>query len=226
MDSGHSDPAEPTRRDTPVHTAGRRRSGRRPGESGSRQAILVAARARFAEHGYENTTIRGIARDANVDPALVHHFFLSKQGVFAAAVEEAYVLAALAPEVLAPGPTGIGERLVRSLLSRWEEIGPDNPMLAVIRSAMSHPESARILRELAGVAGLGTLTGLLGLPQPELRAALVASELVGVVVMRYVIELPPLADLPVDEVVEVVAPTVQRYLTGELTLAELGGAPG
>jgi AcrR family transcriptional regulator len=224
MDSGHSGPAEPTRRDTPADTPGRRRVGRRPGDSGSRQAILTAARARFAEHGYENTTIRGIARDANVDPALVHHFFLSKEGVFAAAVEEAYVLAALVPEVLEPGPAGIGERLVRSFLSRWEEAGPDNPLLAVIRSAMSHPESARILRELAGVAGLGTLTGRLGLPHPELRAALVAGELVGVVVMRYVIELPPLADLPVDEVVEVVAPAVQRYLTGELTRAELDSA--
>ena len=217
MDSGHSAPADSTTDQDPAPAApAHRRAGRRPGESGSRQAILTAARARFAQHGYENTTIRGIARDANVDPALVHHFFLSKQGVFAAAVEEAYVLAALGPDVLAPGPAGMGERLVRAFLTRWEEVGPDNPLLAVIRSAMSYPESARILRELTGVAGLGTLTGGLGLPRPELRAALVGSELVGIVIMRYVIELPPLAQLPVDGVIEVVAPAVQRYLTGEL----------
>jgi AcrR family transcriptional regulator len=195
---------------------GRRRSGRRPGDSGSRRAILTAARAQFAGHGYEGATIRGIARAAGVDPALVHHFFVSKEGVFTAAVEDAYGLRALVPALLDPGTDGLGERLVRTFLVRWEASGPDNPLLAIIRSAPSYGRSAGMLRDLAGVAGLGVLTARVGAPQPELRAALVATELLGLVMLRYVVALPPLAALPLEDVVATVAPAVQRYLTGEL----------
>jgi AcrR family transcriptional regulator len=199
--------------------ASRRRTGRRPGDSGSRQAILVAARTEFARRGYDGATIRGIAREANVDPALVHHFFLSKEGVFAAAMQEAFALADLLPEILAPGPDGLGERLVRLFVTRWEDSGEDNPLLGIIRSAMSYEESARLLREFVGADVLGRLTAAIALPAAELRAGLVGTQLVGLAVMRYVVRVPPLAGLSPEAVVAAVGPIVQRYLTGDLGAA-------
>lgn len=217
MDSDQSGRERP---DLPLGRPVRRRSGRRPGDSGSRRAILAAARAQFAGLGYEGTTIRGIARDAQVDPALVHHFFVSKEGVFAAAVEDAYGLTALLPSVLDGDPDGLGERLLRTFLTRWEAAGAGNPLLAIIRSAPSYGRSARMLRELAGVAGLGALTARTGAADPELRAALVGAELLGLVMLRYVVAVPPLAAMPVEQVVATTAPVLQHYLTGDLTDAE------
>lgn len=223
MDSGQSGRDADSRGPSPERNgsvapsaSARRRTGRRPGDSGSRQSILVAARTEFARRGYEATTIRGIARNANVDPALVHHFFLSKEGVFAAAMQEAFALADLLPEILEPGPDGLGERLVRLFVARWEDSGEDNPLLGIIRSAMSYEESARMLREFVGADVLGRLTAAIELPAAELRAGLVGTELVGLAVMRYVVRVPPLAGLPPEAVVAAVGPTVQRYLTGDL----------
>jgi AcrR family transcriptional regulator len=220
MDSGQSE-REPGPGD-PAGPPARRRTGRRPGDSGSRQAILAAARVEFARQGYEATTIRGIARHANVDPALVHHFFLSKEGVFAAAMQEAYTLADRLTTILEDGLDGVGARLVRAFLDRWERSGEDNPLLGIIRSAMSYEESARMLRDFVGGDVLGRLSAAIALPEPELRAALVGTQLIGVVVMRYIVRTPPLSDLPLEQVVDVVGPTVQRLLTGDLTAAERG----
>jgi AcrR family transcriptional regulator len=230
MDSGQSgrnvDPGGPAPNgngDNTTPTPARRRTGRRPGDSGSRQAILTAARIEFGRRGYESTTIRGIARHADVDPALVHHFFLSKEGVFAAAMQEAYALAGRLPDILEPGLDGVGERLVRLFLVRWEGGGEDNPLLGIIRSSMSYEESARMLRDFVGADLLGRLSARTALPRPELRAGLVGAQLVGLVMMRYVVRVPPLVDLTLEEVVAIVGPTVQHYLAGDLGPPEPAG---
>jgi AcrR family transcriptional regulator len=145
--------------------------------------------------------MRGIAREAHVDPALVHHFFLSKEGVFAAATRDAVDLSERIPEILGSDREGVGERLVWLFLSLWEGAAQDKTFLGIIRSAMSHEESARMLREFVSTEGLGRLARAMEQPEPELRASLIGSQLVGLAVMRYVVKVRPLASLGTEDVV-------------------------
>lgn len=195
--------------------AGGRRTGRRRGENTSRQAILEAARRQFAEFGYDMTTIRGIAREAKVDPALVHHFYLSKDGVFEAAVRDGLPPTFL-PEVWDRGSDGVGEQLVRGFLDLWEDAETQRPLLAILRSAVSHPGSAQRVREIisAVIADAGAMSEPRA--EAETRASLVASQLVGLAVMRYVVRSGPLASMDASSVIDLIAPTLQRYMTADL----------
>jgi len=148
--------------------------GRRPGESGSREAILEAASARFAQHGYEGATIRGIATDAGVDPALVHHFFGTKDRLFVAAMRLPINPAEVIPKVVAAGIEGAGERLAAIFVRTIRELGDANPILGLLRSATAHPSAARMLRDFFTIAVLEKVATELDVPQPRLRAALCA----------------------------------------------------
>ncbi len=192
------------------------RTGRRPGSSDSRAEILAAARHAFAQRGYGGATVRAIAGEARVDPALVHHFFGTKQGLFAAAIQFPVDPAAVLPALLAPGVAGLGERLVRFFLAIWETGQESSPFLALIRGAVSHEESAALLREFITREVLGRVAAAVDAPEPELRATLVGSQLVGLAMARYVIRIEPLASAGADTVVAAVAPTIQRYLAGSL----------
>lgn len=192
------------------------RTGRRVGESGSRQAILDAARAAFAEHGYEGATVRGIARRADVDPALVHHFHGTKERLFAEAMQLPVDPAVAIPALLAPGAAGLGERLVRFFLMMCEAGGEGSPFLALLRGAASHPRSAAMLREFIAQAVLGRIAAALDAPDARLRANLAASQLVGLAMVRYIVRVEPLASADHDTIVSALAPTIQRYLTGEV----------
>lgn len=197
-------------------TARRRRTGRRPGESGSRQAILDAASSRFASQGYERATIRAIATDAGVDPALVHHFFGTKERLFIAAMRLPLDPATLIPALLAPGVDGLGERLAREVLRLMRELGQANPMLALIRSATARPEAARMFREFYTRAVLERLAAELDVTRPRLRAALCASQIIGFAVARFILQLGPLVDADDETMAAVLAPVLQHYLTGDL----------
>ncbi|MET9218137.1 TetR family transcriptional regulator [Streptomyces sp. NPDC088197] len=201
------------------------RPGRRPGRSGSREAILRAARLKFAEYGYERTTVRGIAREAKVDAALVHHFFRSKEGVFAAAVHEAVRPMELLP-VLAGDPATSGERLLTTVLGLWESAERHDALLAVIRSAVSHETAAGILREFLGREVLGPLAQALAEPQRALRSALLGSQLIGLVMARYIIRVEPLASASTPSLIAVYAPVIQNSLTGDLPLPRTADRPG
>lgn len=187
--------------------------GRRPGASDTRSAILAAARARFAAHGYDRTRIRDVAADAGVDAALVHYFFGSKDGLFAAVMELPFRPAEVIEPVLAEGVSGLGERLVRQVLTIWDHPGNRAALLAMLAGATAHPEAARALREFLMREIIGRVAALVGDP---LRANLVGSQVVGLIVARYVVGVQPLAGLDREEVVRLVAPTVQRYLDGDL----------
>jgi AcrR family transcriptional regulator len=126
------------------------RSGRRPGESGSRYAILAAARAQFAERGYDRTTIRGIATAAAVDSGLVIYFFRSKDRLFLASIELAVNPAETVPKLLEPGLAGLGERLTRFYLGLWATPETRDAVGGVLRSAFSHEEAAGLLRAFLG----------------------------------------------------------------------------
>jgi AcrR family transcriptional regulator len=193
-----------------------RRRGRRPGDSGTREAILAAARARFAAHGYDRTRIRDVAADARVDPALVHYFFKTKDGLFAAAMELPFRPSDVIGPVLAEGVPGLGERIVRRLLSVWDEPANREALLAIVQGASTHPGAAVALREFIRGEIVGRIAGAVEADRPQLRANLVASQVVGLVIARYVVGVEPLARMDADAIVPLVAPTLQRYIEGEL----------
>jgi AcrR family transcriptional regulator len=203
------------------------RTGRRPGNSGTREAILDAARRAFAERGYQQATIREVAGIAGVDPALVHHYFGTKQDLFVAAVEipvnpfEAFV--ALVSE---EGLETLGERLLGLFLSVWDQTEQHSPMLALIRSAVSEERAAAMLREFITEEILGRIARELGTPDATLRTNLVASQLVGLIMARYVIRIEPLASTPAPVLVAAVGPTLQRYITGDIGVPSPAAAGG
>lgn len=183
--------------------------GRRPGASDSRERILAAARARFAAGGYDRTRIRDVASDAGVDAALVHYFFKSKDGLFAAAMELPVRPTELIGPALAEGVDGLGERLLRQVLALWDDEATRAALLVVLRGATARPEAASALREFFMSEVIGRVARVAGDP---LKANLVGSQVVGLIVARYVVRVQPLAGLESDEVVRLVAPTLQRYL--------------
>lgn len=191
------------------------RTGRRRGESGTREAILGAARVAFAEHGYEGATIREIATRARVDPALVYHFHDSKEELFAAAMALPFQPSEILPPLLEEGPDGLGERILRLFLGISDRPG-GSPFIALLRSASSNEAAARMLREFMSREVIGRVAHALGVPDAELRATLVGSQLAGLATARYILRMEPLASADHDTVIACVAPTLQRYLTGDL----------
>ncbi|HYT13681.1 MAG TPA: TetR family transcriptional regulator [Candidatus Nitrosopolaris sp.] len=188
------------------------RTGRRPGAAGTKERILAAARQDFSNVGYGGVTIRGIAAQAKVDPALVLHYFESKDGMFRAAVEFPVDPKEFIPRLLAPGLDGLGARLVKFFLETWDSPA-GSPLLGLIRSIVGNEEAAAIMREFVTREVLGRLAKALEVDHPELRASLVASQLIGLAMLRYVVKVEPLASARVDDVVAWLGPTLQLYLT-------------
>ena len=197
-------------------TAAPRRSGRRTGDSGTREAILAAARESFGSAGYGGTTIRGVARAAGVDPALVHHFFGNKDGLFAAAMELPFDPVMLLRGLLAEGLDGLGERIARTFLTTWDATPGQGPMLAMIRSAVTDDKAAASLRGFLTRVLFIPLADAAGSDRPELRANLVGSQMVGLAMARYVVRLEPLVSTSPEELAPIVGRTIDRYLTGPL----------
>jgi AcrR family transcriptional regulator len=195
------------------------RTGRRPGASGTREAILRSAREAFGQHGYERTTIRDVARRAGVDPALVHHYFGRKPDLFTAALDLPVNPAEIAAKMLAEQPEAAGEHIVGVFLGVWEHPPNRNSLMALIRSATSSEEAAAMLREFATREIFSRVVHELGTPDAQLRANLVLSQLFGLVMARYIIKVEPIASMPPAAVVAAVGPNVQRYLTGDLGVA-------
>ena len=191
------------------------RRGRRPGAPDTRAAILAAARERFAAAGYAATSIRAVAAAAGVDAALVHHYFGTKDDLFLAALELPVDPRALLAPVAEAGADGAGERLLRVFLSVWDDERNQASLLALVRG-LAEPSGQRLLRDGVLKMILGPLGRGLALDRPEERMALVASQLVGLVILRYLLRAEPLASLGPDALVAVYAPTLQRYLTGPL----------
>ncbi|MCW2585335.1 MAG: TetR family transcriptional regulator [Frankiales bacterium] len=192
------------------------RAGRRPGDSGTRDAILAAAKQAFGSQGYGATSVRAVARTAGVDPSLVLHFFGSKDGLFEAALELPLDPATVVAGLLAGGVDGLGERVVRTFLGVWDATPGQGPMLAMLRSAVSHEDSAAMLRELLLRVILRPLALGAGADHPDLRAALLASQVVGLALTRYVLRFEPVASADADTLAPLLGPTLQRYLTGAL----------
>lgn len=201
-----TDGPAPRRRGRPSRTA-------KEGGPDTRDIILRAARAEFAERGYDKTSVRGIARAAGVDPALVHHYFGTKDEVFAAAVELSFEPALVLPSILGGPPDDMGERLARYFIGVWENPVSRAPLLAIMRSALTHEKAADVLRGFVLRRLLERIAADLDVPDPTLRAELAASHMIGIAVLRYVVRAEPLASADPERIVAMVAPTLQRYLT-------------
>ena len=193
-----------------------RRPGRPPGATNTRDLVLAAARRAFTEKGYDAASLRQIAGDAGVDQGMVRHFFADKAGLFRAAMELSVDPQAMLPGLLAGGREGLGERLVRWFLEQWDEAGEHSPMVMLVRSAVTHEESTRMLREFVTEQVLGRLAAGMDTADRALRASLVGSQMIGLIMARYVVRVEPLASADPETVVAAVAPTLQRYLTGSI----------
>lgn len=192
------------------------RTGRRPGNSGTREAILRAATEEFGELGYERATIRGVAGRAGVDAALVHHYFGPKKDLFVASLELPVNPADVAASLLADDLEVAGERLVGLFVSLWDHGASRQPLMALIRSAASSESAAAMLREFATREVFSRVVERLGSPDAQLRANLVISQLIGLAMARYIVKVEPLASMPAASVAAAVGPTIQRYITGDL----------
>lgn len=183
--------------------------------AGTRDRILAAAREEFSERGYEKTSVRGIAKAAGVDSALVHHYFGTKEQVFAAAIEGVFAPALNASDTVAEGPLdGVGERLTRFIFGVWENPTTRTPLLAIVRSAVNNETAAAIFRRLIASQLLRRIAAQVDLPDAELRAELAAAQLVGTAMLRYVIKVEPLASADPEQIIARLAPVVQGHLTG------------
>jgi AcrR family transcriptional regulator len=193
------------------------RTGRRPGNQDTREAILSAARDAFADRGYDAASIRLIATAAGVDPALVHHYFGTKDQLFLAAMRAPFDPATLIPMVLAGGMDGVGERLVRTLLTIWDSPA-GGAAAAFVRSAVSNELIAKMMREFIVNRILRRVAKDLALDPAEgpIRTNLVATQMAGLIMVRYIIKVEPMASTAPDLVAAVIGPTIQRYLADPL----------
>jgi AcrR family transcriptional regulator len=189
------------------------RRGRRPGTSTTRQAILDAARVRFASDGFTATTIRRVALDAGVDASLVMQFFRSKNELFAAVMS-------ISPDALARFATAfegpdehLGERVVRAYLGVWESSEDSEPLMAMLRGAIVNEQASEQLREFIQARLLdGMAARRADHDDAALRAGLASSMLVGIVVGRGIVGVPILASADIETIVALVAPAIQRVL--------------
>ncbi len=188
--------------------------GRRPGTPDTRGAILAAARRAVAEKGFERTTMRAIAAAAGVTPGLVHHFFGAKDDLFLEALAVPFDPRRMLAGAVEGPRSDLGERIAGAVLHTWEDEVQRETLLAFIRGAMTNPEVAALLRTGMPAIALGALGDVVNGPDAAVRVELVFSQMLGVAIARYVVEVEPLASLPVDELVARLGPVVQHHLLG------------
>lgn len=195
----------------------RAHSGRRPGESGTREAILTAARRQFAELGYDRTSMRQVAIEAGVDPTLVGHFHGSKQQLFLEVVELPVKPADVLPQLLQGDKHDAGARLAHFVVGVFESEVGKSRIVGLVRAAASEPEAARLVRDLLTREVLTPLAEGIGSDDAAYRASLVMSQIVGLIMARYIVAVEPLASRDASAVADAIAPTLQRYLTDDLS---------
>jgi AcrR family transcriptional regulator len=202
------------------------RRGRRRKDAGdARSAILAAASAEFLAHGYDATSLRAIARRAEVDPALVHHYFDDKAALFMESLEAPARPQDIVRLALAGPRERIGESVVRAVLEAIEAPATRDRMRQLVRTALGHDFAARMLRQFLVREVLGRIAAALDAPDAALRATLAASQIVGLMVIRAGIRAEPLASAPIDEVVARIGPVVQWHLVGYGSV-DNPGSPG
>lgn len=192
-----------------------RRRGRRPGGGDTRAELLVAARAVFAERGYDGATVRAIAERAGVDPAMVNHWFGGKEPLFVAALNLPADPASILAGALPGDPEQLAERILGRLLQVWDETGGAQ-LATLMQSIASHDAASSMMREFIVRVLVGKVLAAVAPDRPELRASLCGTQVFGLAFVRYVLKVEPLASADHATVIAAVAPNLQRYLTGPL----------
>lgn len=188
-------------------------AGRRSGAPDTRGEILEVARQEFASKGFDRTSMRGVARQAGVDPALIHHYFDGKDGLFAAAMALPLSPRERLAEALDVPRERAGVTLIRTMLGVWDDEEYRPSLLAALRSLTSGGEAALVLRKAF----------LEGMIFPVLRQeiegsvsdralGLMGTQIIGLIVARYLVEVEPIASMNCDELAELIGPTIQRYI--------------
>lgn len=190
-----------------------RSPGRRPGGPDTRGEIVRAARESFAGKGFAATSMRAVAREAGVDPALVHHYFAGKDELFIEAIGLPMDPRQVAARVQEGPRDELGRRIVTTFLSVWESPEGQQRMKALLRSMAGHDEVARMMREGITRLIVKPVSKTLDVPDAEFRVTLVASQLMGLAMARYVVEVEPMASASVPDLIDRLAPTLQHYLT-------------
>jgi AcrR family transcriptional regulator len=198
-----------------VTTREPRRRGRRTTGEDTRAALLTAARVEFAERGYDGATVRRIAERAGVDAAMVNHWFGGKAQLFTASLDVPVDPGVLVETVVPGDPERVGERIVATFLRVWDSAS-GGTLVTLVRSVAGHPAAARMMREFIVRVVIGPVVGRVAPDRVEERAALVASQVIGLGMIRYVVQLEPLASADHATVVATIGPTLQHYLTGPL----------
>ncbi|HEX7171216.1 MAG TPA: TetR family transcriptional regulator [Candidatus Limnocylindria bacterium] len=198
----------------------RRGRGRPPGESVTREAIVGEARRQFSELGYGRTTLRGIARGAGVDPRLLLHYFGSKQELFMVSVELPIEPALIVETVFSGPPSEMAGAAARLMVSVIDDPQTRRPLLALLRAAVTEPEAAELIRRILTERLLLPMAERVGGTRPELRASLVASQLVGMTVVRYVVGIQPLADASREQLIRALEPAFEHYFHGDWVVEE------
>jgi len=193
-----------------------KRTGRRSGASDTRERIAAAARSQFAEQGYERATFRAIAGAAGVDPALVVHFYGSKEQLFREVMALPPQIADALVHVADGPPEAAGRRLAEAVIAAFENPASRTVVVGRIRCATTHPDAAALVRETVS-NDLLRLASALTDDRPDTRAVLVGAHVVGIALARYIVRVEPLASMSPSDVVDVLEPTFQRYLLGPLT---------
>ncbi|OBH09194.1 TetR/AcrR family transcriptional regulator [Mycobacterium sp. E1747] len=171
----------------------------------TKAAILAAARERFGAVGFQGATIRTIAADAGIDPAMVMRYYGSKDKLFAAAAEFDLRF----PDVAAIDPAQVGHSMVRHFLERWEG---DEALVILLRSSTTNGEAAQRMQEIFGSQIQPLVASFVPPPDADVRAGLIATQILGMALCRFVLRLPPIVEMSRDEIVEWLGPTIQRYL--------------
>lgn len=190
-----------------------RQPGRRPGAPDTRAEILEAARSVFAERGFDRATIRAIAAEAGVDPAMIHHYFGTKDQLFTASIDIPAAATERVLDLLAQDPDDLGRHLAETFFGVWENEEPRTALLGILRSAMGGEDRAVLaFRQFLTSVLMAQLAPKIRGEGARLRALLMASQLVGVAMTRYVMRLEPIASAPVADVIDLVAPRLQSYV--------------
>ncbi len=189
-----------------------KRTGRRSGSPDTRSEILDAAKRVFGKVGYDRATVRGIATEAGVDPSLIYHYFGTKDELFAASIDIPTPAAEALRSVFAADREDLGRRLAETFFFVWEQEAARASLLGILRSAMGgEDQAAEAFRQFLTTSVLEQISPLIEGESPRLHALLMASQLVGVAMTRYVMRLEPIASAPIEDIVELVAPRIQSY---------------
>ncbi|BDY26659.1 TetR family transcriptional regulator [Mycolicibacterium mageritense] len=182
---------------------------------------MVAAAEAFSTNGFDGSSVRQIAEAAGVDPALVRRFFGGKEQLFSAVMSDVFQPENAVPMLLDGARSTLGERLTTFVLTLLGDVTEPGPLLGLIRSAATSEHAAALVRDFLANQMLGNVTTQLGMDQPQLRAGLAASQLVGLAITRYAVRVDAVAAAHPDELVQWVAPTLQKYLTGRAPATDL-----